>query len=66
MEIKNKLKVSRGEVGEDKGGLGERVVKEQVKRTQGQSRRVIGSRVAGGDGWVWGEEWWRENGDNCT
>ena len=25
----------------------------------------VGSKVGGGDGWG-GEEWWEENGDNCT
>ena len=36
------------------GGKGGRIVKEDVKRTHGQSQRGVGSRVGGGDGWSWG------------
>ena len=49
-EIKNKLTVTRGEVGEDNEGKGGKVVKEHVQRTQGQNQREIGLRVGSGDG----------------
>ena len=65
MKLKNKLTVTRGKVEGDIGGKGGRVVKEHVRRTQGQSQRGIGVRVGGEDGWGAGELW-RENGDSCT
>ena len=64
MEIKNKLTVTRGEVGGHNGGKGGRVINEHVLRTHGQSQSRVGSRVGGGDGCS-GWEWWGENGDDC-
>ena len=49
-EIKNKLTVTRGEVGKDieeKRGKG---FQEHVQRTHGQNQRQVGSRVGSGDG----------------
>ena len=65
IEIKNKLTVSRGELGGDGAGKGGKGFQEHVQRTNGQSQRRVRSRVRSGDGWGHGE-WWGENGDNCT
>ena len=65
MEIKNKLTVTRGEVGVDKGGEGGRVFRHiykghKNKTKQGQHQGwEVGMAGVGG-------EWWGENGDNCT
>ena len=64
MEIKNKLTVTRGEVGGDYGGKGKKGFQEHVQGALRQNQRGVGSRVGSGDGWGWGERW--ENGDSCT
>ena len=51
IEIKNKLTVTREEVGEDNGGKRGKGFQEHVERTHGQSQRGAGPRVGSGDGW---------------
>ena len=42
----------------------ERVIKEHVGRTNGQSQKGVGLKGVGGGG-LGGDKWWWVNGDNC-
>ena len=48
----------------DNGKMGGSHQGKCIKDT-GTKPKGVGSRVGGRDGWG-GEEWWEENGDNCT
>ena len=63
-EIKNKLTVTRWEVGGDNGEKGEGLSGTRIKDPWTKPEGV-GLRERGGYGWG-GGEWWGENGDHCT
>ena len=54
IEIKNKLKVTRGKVGGDNGRTVGKGFQEHVQRTHGQNQRGVGSWVESRDGWEGG------------
>ena len=55
MEIKNKLTVTRGEVGGDNGEKRGTGFQEHVQRTLRQNQRGVGLRVGGESGWGQGK-----------
>ena len=58
IEIKNKLTVTRGEVGGDKGGKGEGLSGTCIKDMWTKPK---GSRIKGGQwGWLGWGEWWQK------
>ena len=51
IEIKNKLTVTRGEMGGDNEGKGGRVLRNNYKGHMDKANGSVGSGEGGGDGW---------------
>ena len=64
ISVKNKLTVTRGEVGGDNRGEGGRVYKNSYEGHMDKNMGGGGNREGGGDGWGDGEEWGKK-AENC-